>query len=124
MTQPPTIRVLITEPGSMTVRDTTMRFGLAEVQKLVGGYIEHVTLTGEGVTLYCDEESRLKDKPQNRLASVLYWMGHGLQPNDVYDIRGVAVICGRPNGEDWDTDVPSAVAATLAAIPGVTVVRE
>ena len=42
---------------------------LAEAQKLVGGYVERVRLLN--ALLLCDEEGRLKEKPLNRVASMI-----------------------------------------------------
>lgn len=47
---------------------------LAELQTLVGGYIE-VTATVDGKYLVLDEEGKLKHKPLNRAATLIYKYG-------------------------------------------------
>lgn len=115
------IRVLVTEPGSMTVTAKTLVPDLPAIQKLVGGDIEHVTLAAD-LGLYCNETGRISDPPaeQNEIGSRLYWAARGLRPNDLYDIRGVAVLVGPPDDEGDDTSVPEHVVHMLAGAPGVT----
>lgn len=45
-------------------------FSLEELQKFVGGYIEHVP--GSRPLAYCNEEGRLKDLPVNAAASEFF----------------------------------------------------
>ena len=47
------------------------RPSLKEAQKIVGGYIELVSV-GNGVTLVVDEEGLMKQKPLNKAATDLY----------------------------------------------------
>lgn len=53
---------LIKEDGSSQV--ISVKNELPELQKLVGGYIETVTLNTD-IVLVCDEEGLLKEKKQN-----------------------------------------------------------
>jgi uncharacterized protein DUF3846 len=46
------------------------KFSLAELQKLVGGYIEYVP--GSRPIAYCKEEGRLTNLPPNALASLKF----------------------------------------------------
>jgi hypothetical protein len=55
---------------------------LEELQKAVGGYIE--TVSRAGFVLVCDEEGRLKGKPDNETASRLVGIS----------IVGDALVCG------------------------------
>lgn len=50
---------------------------LAELQKMVGGWIERVRVAADGELgdLIVNEEGRLYDLPLNREASRLYWTG-------------------------------------------------
>lgn len=121
---PPRIRVLVTEPGSMRVRVMTITDRLEQLQELVGGDIEHVTLTSDRVGAYIHGEGRLENQAQNEVASMIYWHCRGLAPSDVWDIRGKAVLCGGPDGAGWDTDIPQTFVDTLAAVPGVEIVAE
>jgi hypothetical protein len=44
-------------------------FSLEEMQKLVGGYIQHIRLPDQSLLIF-DEEGKLKDKPYNRQATL------------------------------------------------------
>ena len=49
---------------------------LKEAQEIVGGWIEFVgarNKMGNVVTLVIDEEGKLKGKPKNSVASIMYW---------------------------------------------------
>ena len=50
---------------------------LAELQRLVGGWIERVKVQvdGELADMIVNEEGRLRNLPLNREASILYWTG-------------------------------------------------
>ena len=60
-------------------------WSLEELQTLVGGYIE-IARTHDGRWMVIDEEGKLKDKPINPVATILYQYGN-------YDpIVGVALV--------------------------------
>jgi hypothetical protein len=90
---------------------------LEAMQKLVGGYIETVTLPGNMV-LVCDEEGVLKGKPLN--AIIKNRQGHGIP------IVGDFFVC-LEDGEEFagfdhsDYISPDALASTfvIASYPGV-----
>jgi hypothetical protein len=63
-------------------------FTLAELQALVGGYIEALRAPG-GHWLFINEDGKRLDLPVNRLASIL--LRHRLRPDDY--IVGDAVLC-------------------------------
>lgn len=115
------IRVLVTEPGSMTVTAKTIDGSLETFQALVGGDIEHVTIA-EDMGLYCNETGRVADPPapQNEIASRLYWAARRLASSDQWDIRGVAVLVGPPDEEGNDTSLPDHLIQLLGNAPGVT----
>ena len=119
-----TVRVLITEPNSMIIRDATVPLGVEAFNKLVHGYIEHVRLAQDGVGMYINEEGRLLGMSQNLVASMLFWTSRQLPAGHAHDIKGPAVIVGPPDEEGWDTDVPERVIELLANAPGVTVVKD
>jgi len=73
-----TIRVIVKEPGGeFTVRmiPNTLEYH----QKLVGGYIETVSI-GQGILLVCNEEGIMQDLPKN------IRVGHAI-------IRGTIFFC-------------------------------
>lgn len=108
MTGPQKIRALVVTPdgGAQVVETGT---GLADFQRLVGGYLEGV---GSSVTAewfaYCDEEGKLKGLPPNiratDLAISLGWRSNG------DSLCGPVVFVGMKEGEE--TDVPSFVVET------------
>lgn len=51
--------------------DNGNKFSLARLQELVGGYIEAVPV-GKGHYVICDEEGKLKNKPLNIPATVMF----------------------------------------------------
>ncbi len=83
---------------------------LRQLQGLVGGYIEGVTLRN-GHMLYINEEGKLKGLPVNDVATDL--ARDVLSPWDV--IVGDAVLVGPPDAEGGDTAVNPVLVATLTA---------
>lgn len=57
------IRVIVKEPGKPAT-DELIRNELEEFQRIVGGYIETITL-GSDWTIICNEEGRLRNLPYN-----------------------------------------------------------
>ena len=70
-----------------------LHMGIDRLQDAVDGYIETIGLKDGGVMI-ADEEGLLKDKPYNKLASLVAGT----------DIRGTALIVGA-DGDEFD-DVP------------------
>lgn len=64
-----------TEGGSSEVQPAGKRWTLDELQAHVGGYIELAPSIAPGWTLVIDEEGKLKGKPINQRATVLYVNG-------------------------------------------------
>lgn len=86
------INVLTKQPGCM-YRSVWIKNDLEEFQRLVGGYIEPVTIHGatKDIVVICDEEGRLKDyEPNCTIAGI--------------DFCGPIVVCG-VDGEEF-ADVP------------------
>lgn len=85
------MRVILKEPGCAP-REIEIDGTLEEYQRLVGGYIEHHTLTN-GIGILFDEEGKLKGKKPN------------IYLDDLYDvIVGNVVVVGE-EGEEF-TEVP------------------
>lgn len=83
--------LLLKADGTITPIDEDLT--LPAMQRLVGGYIELVTIGGtrrRREMLIVDEEGRLKGKPLNRLATDLY---RGSPPRHTEVIVGDAIRC-------------------------------
>jgi hypothetical protein len=68
------------------------KFTLAEMQKLVGGYVERVQLTKRR-WLWCDEEGRLKFAPMENIAATNFVRENGTKLTRNTLIVGDAVVC-------------------------------
>lgn len=85
------IKVLIKEPGKLPeIRE--IQDSLETYQDIVGGLIEVVRLDITGVTLFCDDEGKIKNKKPNFVLTDMFG-----KPMDV--IFGT-VILFRAEGED------------------------
>ena len=85
------MRVILKEPGCAP-REIEIEGTLPEYQNLVGGYIEHHTLT-KGIGILFDEEGKFKGKNPN------------IYLDDLYDVVvGNVVVIGE-EGEEF-TEVP------------------
>jgi len=98
--------ITVTTDNVVTVHTTPMAYD--DINKAVGGWIESVPTTGH-VTIYCNEEGKLKGLPHNLIASAFV---HRFL-DDV--IVGNVVFCGPPDEEGDETDVPWDVEAMLTA---------
>ena len=65
------------------------KFTLEELQKLVGGYIERISMP-DGKAMYVNEDGKIKGLPYNIKATAMLEM-HGLIPND-YVVGNVVVL--------------------------------
>lgn len=84
----------------------------AAMQAAVDGYIEFVDLEPLQASLVVDEEGKLKSKPINRRATLLFWLlvpAARLRDAIVGDI----LIVGYPDGDGNTTDVPTEVVELL-----------
>jgi hypothetical protein len=111
------IDVLVIEPGSWKARRETVEPGLAAMQKLVGGYIEALSLTDE-VSAYINEEGKIEGLPRNEAGDrlvkhALSTVGRTMLPGDY--VAGPLVLMGQPDDEGYDTGVPESVVDLLQA---------
>ena len=91
------------------VRD--IESGLEPLKKIVGGWIEHVSI-GNSVHMYCNEEGKLEGLPLNVFATAfvqhkLAQVGTSLLPGDVL-VGNLIFLSSDEDGKD--TDVPQAFA--------------
>ena len=92
------IKAIIKEPGEPIGREVWIVNSLKSLQRIVGGYIEIVTIANgsDKIVVVCDEESKLKDRlPNFRIET--------MERIDI--IAGTAVICGE-NGKGDLASVP------------------
>lgn len=85
------MRVILKEPGCAP-REIEIEGTLPEYQNLVGGYIEHHTLT-KGIGILFDEEGKFKGKNPN------------IYLDDLYDVVVGNVVVVGEEGEEF-TEVP------------------
>jgi hypothetical protein len=84
--------------------------GLADFQRAVGGWVEHLDLTEE-LALLVDEEGRVKRLSINRRATLLRRLYHPAS-RDALAIVGSAVLIGRPDQDEF-SDVPEHIERLL-----------
>ena len=92
------IKTIIKEPGEPIGREVWIVNSLKSLQRIVGGYIEIVTIANgsDKIVVVCDEEGKLRDKlPNFRIET--------MERIDI--IAGTAVICGE-NGKGDLASVP------------------
>jgi len=106
------IRAIIIQPDS-TYEITNFKQDPGSVQAVVGEHIESVTT--ERCTLWCDEESELKDYPCNLAATYLWWsLTPEMEGKDV--LQGTVLVTG-PANEAMESDpVPDDVISLMATI--------
>lgn len=85
---------------------------LEDYQAAVGGWIEAVDLLDFGVTIYVNEEGRLRHLPFNSRASFLWWY-HVPETRQKAMLVGDAVLIGLPDRNGNSTDLPDAVSEIL-----------
>jgi len=68
------------------------KLDLKTMQSMVGGLIQPVTLDENKVTLFCDEEAKLKGVPLNRFVED--------QWGQIWDINGPFFLCGTNDDGD------------------------
>lgn len=94
--------VVISPDGSIST--TRLTQNVAELQNLVGGYIERIVLRN-GADLYCNEDGHRLQLPPNRLAQEL------IDDQKEYGVNGyvvgTVVIVGSPDEQGDSTNVPS-----------------
>lgn len=120
-----TIRVAVVNPGEDTVTVQRIEPELAEFQRLVGGYIESLTLD-DRVSCYINEEGKLEGLARNDVgdsivATLLHFSGRGLLPGD--HIVGPVVFTGAPGPEGEEQGVPEEFLGLLRGLH-LTVVEQ
>lgn len=76
-----------------------------DLQSAVGGWFEPIDVHFLGLTIYVNEEGRVRRMPFNARASFLWWY-HA--PNqDLAMLMGDAIVVGKPNKAGDDTSVPT-----------------
>lgn len=88
--------------------------GLEDYRAAVGGWIEAIDLHDLGVTIYVNEEGRVRQLPFNSRASFLWWY-HVPAARQAAVLAGSAVVVGLPDRNGENTDVPDAVRELLLA---------
>lgn len=78
---------------------------LADFQRIVGGYVETVTLPDIDTVIWLNEDGKLLGLPANRVATLLA-KDAGLMPGDV--IVGDVVVTGGADDNGDETDLPPA----------------
>lgn len=86
---------------------------LAAYQAAVEGWIEPVDIPDLGITIYVNEEGRLRHLPFNSRASFLWW--YNVPQARQAMLVGNAVIVGMPDKNGDNTDVPDELVALLTA---------
>ena len=100
----PPIHVLIIRPDD-THEVREIEQDLKTLQGIVGGYIEDI-VTQHGV-FWVDEEGKLKDYPENTLATYLWWnLCPAMEGRDV--LQGTVFVTGNADGE-WSEPVSDEV---------------
>ena len=99
------IKCIVKRPDEQFGHERLISDSLKDLQKMVGGYIETVTLPN-GVVLICNEEGRLRNMPYNFTLRFLYYFN----PTDSVEVRPHQMIFGTVIAfgaeEDQLTDVP------------------
>jgi hypothetical protein len=89
---------------------------LASYQAAVGGYIEPVAIERPRMTIFANEEGRVRKLPFNRRATLLWWLhspsarGHNLLVGDV-------ALVGALGGRGSTTDLPADFLALVLETP-------
>ena len=104
MSESPTTLTAVIVRTDGTVEKTQMTYDLETMRGIVGGYIEGVFLPD--ATVYVNEEGHLLGLPPNERILEIVW---SYTPYPPYSLRlfGDAIILGKPDSFDYDTDVPN-----------------
>jgi len=111
MTMPKAL-VIPADPDLPTRTETVD--GLADYQRLTGGYIEAAPLDREDLTMFINEEGKVMNLDRNTRADDLWWtlLPSGRIPGDY--IAGDAVVVGFDEETGEHVDVPDDVLACPA----------
>jgi Domain of unknown function (DUF3846) len=74
--------------------------GLTDLQAAVGGYVEAISIEQPRLTLFANEEGKIRELPRNLRATIIWWL---LAPRT----RGVDILCGDVvlTGRDMHGDI-------------------
>lgn len=94
-------------PHETSLEAFTIEFtDLASFQAAVGGYVEPVPVEQPRMTIFANEEGKVRGLPINRRATCLWWLlSPGLRGHDI--LVGDVALVGAPNGAGETTSVPS-----------------
>jgi hypothetical protein len=81
---------------------------LDNMQAVVGGYIEGVRCTIEGLRMYVNEEGMIRGLPINRIASMFY-------PGPTF-IHGDVIFVGDVDQAGWDTGLTPELAEAVTTV--------
>lgn len=91
--------VLITATGSVSAIEINPADELAQLQSLVGGYVEVLPLGG--LDMWCNDAGKLRLLPFNRVATALYMFGS----RNLDAIVGDVVVTGPVDDEGESTSI-------------------
>ena len=91
------------EPSALPTRATF--HGLGTIQATVGGYVEAVNTEREGLTLYANDEGKLRGLPLNKRATVLWWL-HSPAARGVDVLVGDVAVVGQPDPDGANVGLP------------------
>ena len=93
-----TVEVLVIEPtGDCRIENIDSDKRLGELQRIVGGYIEYVP-NGRGLTLYCNEEGKIKGLDPNMVGTKF---ADFIEEDGDY-IAGPLAVLGAPDDEGYE----------------------
>ena len=80
--------------------------GLTDYQTAVGGWVEAIHIEKPSMTLFVNEEGKVRGLPRNSRATALWWLlSPSVRRMDM--IVGEAVLIGSSRGRDTTSDLPS-----------------
>lgn len=78
---------------------------LADYQTAVGGYIEEISINPSRLTMFANEEGKMKGLPVNKRATILWWLHNpGARHRDV--LVGDVVLIGPANAAGETLGIP------------------
>jgi hypothetical protein len=94
--------------------------GLPDYQSAVGGWIEAILLHKPSMTLFVNEEGKIRGLPRNSRATVLWWL---LTPaaRQLDFVVGDAVLVGSRGGSGSTTELPQVFRALVLETPNYAV---
>ena len=111
-----TIKVVVIEPDGDPVEERFERPEYNRLKETIGGWLEAI-YPHPNVTMWCDEEGKLKDQPVNSTATWLWWF---LQPEmkGVDHLRGTVVVTGGVDSEGDALPVDDLILELMTKVVG------